>query len=171
MRAGQLRHLIHIQTVSQVADGMGGFTDTNVDYIDCSRWANATAYVLGAVIKPTADNGYYYVCSRAGTSGGTAPVFPVVVGQTVNDPDANGAQWTCTGDGSINASIYPVRGKEILDNAKLELGVTHKIRIRYMIGITSDMKILFGSRSFNIISIINPEERSIYLEFLAEEVI
>lgn len=170
MRAGQLRHIIHIQTVTQATDGMGGYTNTWVDYIDCSKWVLATVYALGAVIKPTVDNGYYYVCSRAGTSGGTEPVFPVVVGQTVNDPDANGARWTCTGDGSINASIYPVRGQEAVENAKLQLGVTHKIKIRYMSGILSNMRILFGTRPFNIISKINPEERGIFLELLAEEV-
>ena len=171
MRAGQLRHIIHIQTVTQVADGIGGVTDTNVDYIACDEWAAATAYVLGNVIKPTTDNGYYYVCSRAGTSGGTQPVFPTTVALTVNDPDGSGAQWTCTGDGSINAAIYPVRGQEAVDNAKLELSTTHRIRIRYMSGITPSMRVLFGSRVFNIVQIINPEERNVYLEFMAEEIV
>lgn len=76
-----------------------------------------------------------------------------------------------SGLSSLRASIWPLRATERLDNAKLELSITHRIRIRYRAGITPDMRVKFGSRYFNIRSIINPDERNKMLEFLAEEVI
>ncbi len=60
-----------------------------------STWAAAHAYVLGNYCKPTVANGHYYCCTRAGTSGGTEPVWGTTNGGTQNDPDANGVQWTC----------------------------------------------------------------------------
>ncbi len=57
-----------------------------------SDWAGTTAYSLNDRVKPTTENGYYYVCSNAGTSGGTEPTWPTLDGDTVVD---SGATWTC----------------------------------------------------------------------------
>ena len=57
-----------------------------------SDWAASTAYSLNDRVKPVTENGYYYVCSSAGTSGGTEPTWPTKDGDTVVD---SGATWTC----------------------------------------------------------------------------
>jgi len=67
------------------------------------------------------------------------------------------------------AAIWPLKSAERMESMKLEHEVTHKIRIRYQDGITAKMRIKNGSRYFDIISIINPDERNIYLEILATE--
>ena len=67
------------------------------------------------------------------------------------------------------AAIWPLTAKESLDAMKLELQVTHKIRIRYRSGITAKNRIKFGTRYFNIISLINYEERNKQLDMLALE--
>jgi len=82
--------------------------------------------------------------------------------------------WAAITDGAgVRASIWPLRATERLEAMKLELTVTHRIRIRYRTGITAAMRIKFndpaGARYFNIRSIINNDERGIMLEFLAEE--
>jgi len=82
--------------------------------------------------------------------------------------------FTAISDGSgIRASIWPLRSTERLEAAKLELQITHRIRIRYRTGVTAAMRIKFndpaGARYFNIRSIINNDEKNITLEFLAEE--
>lgn len=82
----------------------GGVTLTSptVTYTAANSWgtsrANSTAYALGAIIRPASANGYLYQVSVAGTSGGSLPTFPTVIGTTVADGTAT---LTCVGKGII----------------------------------------------------------------------
>ena len=69
------------------------------------------------------------------------------------------------------AAIWPRSAEVLLQAEKPTHEITHRIRIRYPHGktITSDMNIAFGSRTFEINGIINPEEANIYLDILATE--
>lgn len=88
-------------------------------------------------------------------------------------PDGLGGStlsWdSVSGMGSVPAAIWPTSAKERLDGMKLEQVITHKIRIRYQSGITSKNRILFGARVFNIVSILNFEERNKVLDMLCTE--
>jgi hypothetical protein len=56
-------------------------------------WAASTAYALNDLRMPTStkENGIYYKCTTAGTSGATEPVWPTTIGATVADGTA---VWT-----------------------------------------------------------------------------
>jgi SPP1 family predicted phage head-tail adaptor len=67
------------------------------------------------------------------------------------------------------ASIDPISGREFFSAEKVNSEITHKIRVRYAENIHSKMRVVFGSRIFNIISVINWEERNIELMLMGKE--
>lgn len=66
-------------------------------------------------------------------------------------------------------SIRPVSASEILKSNREQLEITHRIKIRYRAGLTRDMQVCFGSRVFDINSIINIDEANKEIEILAKE--
>ena len=69
------------------------------------------------------------------------------------------------------AAIWPLRGSEYLNASQERSSVTHRVRIRYLSGLTPENRIKFGSRYFNIVSVISVDERNIYQDIMASEVI
>ena len=74
---------------------------------DPADWAVSTAYAVGDMVKPTSSNlnGYYYLCTSAGTSDASEPTWPAPIGQTVVD---GGATWTCQGVQPIEGYAYEI---------------------------------------------------------------
>lgn len=70
---------------------------------------------------------------------------------------------------AVWAAIYPATGKEYFSSSKENTEILIKAAIRYTSGITPGMRIVFGSRVFEIVSVINPEERKNELELMCRE--
>ena len=67
------------------------------------------------------------------------------------------------------AKIEPKKAFEKMQMMQLTTPITHKISVRYVAGINTQCRILFGSRIFNILEVINVEEKNITLEIMASE--
>ena len=82
---------------------------------------------------------------------------------------------TWTDQTTTYASIWTLRGTERMEGLKLDNEITHKIRIRYKGDLRPKMRIKFydykaaSTRYFNILSILNIDERNIYQEIMANE--
>jgi SPP1 family predicted phage head-tail adaptor len=70
---------------------------------------------------------------------------------------------------SVRAAVEPMTGKEYAEAQKIRAETTYNITTRYVKGITSDMKIRFGEKEFDIVSILNIGERNEQLKIVASE--
>lgn len=75
--------------------------------------------------------------------------------------------WSNTA--TVFAQVRPVKADERLFAFKLQSKISHRITIRYRVGITADMRVKMGTRYFSIISVINPDEANQKLELMCEE--
>jgi SPP1 family predicted phage head-tail adaptor len=62
--------------------------------------------------------------------------------------------------GTIWGKVSPLNAREYFMNQQAQSQVTHQVTIRYFSGLRTDWRILWGTRVFDIRSIINPDERN-----------
>jgi hypothetical protein len=94
---------------------------------DALTRANTTAYTLGQYVVPSVANGYFYKVTTAGTSSGSAPSFPVVIGNTVTD---GSVVFTCAGrTAPVAGTDYEVRagGLYVIAGAVIAGGVPWEV--------------------------------------------
>ena len=72
---------------------------------------------------------------------------------------------------TVYASITPLAGKEYFASKQLNAEVSHKIECRYLSGVLPSMRIVYGTRIFNIESVINIREANKTLQIMAVEVV
>lgn len=70
---------------------------------------------------------------------------------------------------TVWASIEPLRGKSYFEARQANSEVEGVIKIRYRSGVLPTMRVRLGTRYFNIISIVHPQERKRELHLLYKE--
>jgi SPP1 family predicted phage head-tail adaptor len=76
-------------------------------------------------------------------------------------------EWTDYAN--IRAHISPIAGREVTINGQIEARLSHRVTMRWLPGLEASMRVLFGSRPFNIRWIRNLDERNRWIELLCEE--
>lgn len=76
--------------------------------------------------------------------------------------------WT-TFAASVPARIEAAQAREEVLGQKLAEVVTHAVTIRWLDGVTAGMRLLFGTRAFNIRGVIDLEERRRFMVLACEE--
>ena len=72
------------------------------------------------------------------------------------------------------AEVRPLRGVEAFQAAQLNADVDHMVTMRYDATVgaaTPKNRLLWGSRAFDILSVVNVDERDEWLEFLVREAV
>ena len=80
-----------------------------------------------------------------------------------------GENWTPVV--TLWGSVDPVSGREFYAAEQSQSEVTHKIRCRYYPGLQTEMRIVCAGRIFQVISIIDWEERHESLLIMAKELV
>lgn len=70
---------------------------------------------------------------------------------------------------TVWGKIQPVSGQKVFTDGHLEGHVTHRVTLRYQSGITTDMRMTYNGRVFNIRAVLNTDESNRWLELLVEE--
>lgn len=89
------------------------------------------------------------------------PVRDIVDGEPVVD------QWEDVAQ--VWAAILPLRGNEYLTAEQFRPGVTTRIRIRWFDGITSEMRVIFGSKTYGIDSVQEGFDTMAYMVLMCSD--
>jgi SPP1 family predicted phage head-tail adaptor len=70
---------------------------------------------------------------------------------------------------TVWAGVEPVQGREFWAQQQVQSDVTVRIRMRYLPGVTTAMRVAYGSRVLDIRSVIDPRERHTELQLMCSE--
>ncbi len=94
----------------------------------------------------------------------------IVIEQPTRTADDRGGQSVAWGTFiSPWARIDPQSGDKRMFAGQIRPTVSHKIYIRYQTGVLTTMRVVFGSRTFAILAVIDFEELHEYIELRCEE--
>lgn len=87
-------------------------------------------------------------------------------------PDGGGGYTeTPTDVANIPARVEPLQGDEQLEAMRVGMNRPHRFTIRYQAGMTGAKRIVYDSRTFDIKSVVDPEEKHRELVIMTDEVI
>jgi len=70
----------------------------------------------------------------------------------------------------IFAAVWPVSAKEHIQAMQEQTVISHRIRVRYRPGVSTAMRIKYGTKLFNITSVVNVGSENRMLDILCQEV-
>jgi SPP1 family predicted phage head-tail adaptor len=70
---------------------------------------------------------------------------------------------------TVWGKVEPLTGGERLHATQIQDRLSHRVVIRHRAGVTAAMRVVFGTRAFNIRAVIDMGERGRFLELLCEE--
>ena len=70
---------------------------------------------------------------------------------------------------TVWASVEPLSGKEYFSAKQVNSEVSAKITLRFLQGITPEVRVILDKHTYNILAVINFGERNVYLQLLCSE--
>lgn len=74
-------------------------------------------------------------------------------------------------EATVWAEVDPLRGREFLEARREGAEVTTRIRVRHRDGITPSMRVVWGSHTYDILSVIEVEGREREIHLMCRELI
>jgi SPP1 family predicted phage head-tail adaptor len=96
--------------------------------------------------------------------------FRVTIQSETQSSDGQGGFTSSWVDGdTVWASIEPLKGWERMQAQQMQTPVTHKLVMRYRSDVTTETRLKYGSRLFQVKEVINQDENSRFLIIKAIE--
>lgn len=70
---------------------------------------------------------------------------------------------------TVFCAIWPTSATEIIAANAISMVVTHRLRMRYRSGLKASYRIKYGTKFFNIVSIVNPNMANNMLDIMCKE--
>ena len=89
--------------------------------------------------------------------------------QVAETPDGGGGftnAWSTVA--TVWASVKPISGREKFQAEQMETPIAHKVICRYRSDITTKNRFTYDGRTFNILDVIDLEERKAFLKIMAD---
>lgn len=77
--------------------------------------------------------------------------------------------WTWADYKTVRASVEPIKGQEYFAAKQLQASTTTRIKMRYISGITTKMRVKHGTRYYAIEAVINPLSKNRELHLMCVE--
>lgn len=89
-----------------------------------------------------------------------------IAGGDASDP-LGAAEWEdwCT----VYASVLPLRGRELWEAQAAQSTIDHRVILRWRAGVKRSMRVVMGSRKFEVLYIIDQGERHEWLQLMCRE--
>ena len=91
--------------------------------------------------------------------------------KSVTRGDMGGEVVTWADVVTVWAAIEPISGREYFSSQQTQAEVSTRIRIRHYAGITTSMRIAWGARYFDILSVIELQERGREIHLMCKEAV
>jgi len=97
----------------------------------------------------------------------------VIVKTIASSQETTMGSWTqaATTDSTRWASIEPISARERITAGQVVPEATHVIRMRWNTAVTPSATLVYGTRTFEVLSSINVNERDKILELLCKELV
>lgn len=96
----------------------------------------------------------------------------VTIQRLVQGQGASGeVTLTWTPFATVWGAVEPLSGREYWQAQQTASETSIRVRVRYLAGVVPTMRVLYGSRVFEILSIVDQEERHRELQLMCRELI
>lgn len=87
----------------------------------------------------------------------------------VNDYGATITKWKSIA--TVWAEVKPLSGREYFSAQQVQSEITTQIWMRHLDGIKPSMRVKFGKRFFEIVAVLNTQERNVSLQLMCKEAV
>lgn len=96
----------------------------------------------------------------------------ITIQKQVNETNDYGAvvtKWRTLA--TVWADVRPISGREYFSAQQVQSEITTQIWLRHLDGVLPTMRVKFGSRTLEIVSVLNTQERNISLQLMCKEIV